>query len=593
MAQRAFSTHPLVVRRVQVRRVTDVTPRMRRVTIGGEQLAAFDRGAWRHPAFAAPGFDDHVKLIFASDGDVTAALPEQVEHGIEWGPSQTREGRDYTPRAVRVDDDGAVEVDLDFVLHGDGPAASWAMRAAVGDDLWFVGPKSSTILPDDVSRIVLVGDETALPAIGRFLDERPIEVPATIAVMIGDPSARQQLAVRAEDTLEWIEADATDAGALDDIVRRACGDDGTGLYAWLAGESRALLPARRFLSRELGLPKAHINVTGYWHAEPQTVADGGAASDAELPPVVSPLVWLTVRAALQTGIVDAVADAPGLSATDVAARCALARRDLDLLLGTLVTHGVLRGDPAELHLGALGEELIADEHEREEYDGLEADRLLALASFAPAVRTGTSPWAEYHGTTLDDWARSDPARYDELVHEAGALAYLLDGLMADPVWDAARSVRLTGPGAVLVADALTASERNPRVDIWESATALAALRSEADDLTEISWIERDSGAGASVDLAVAARALAHRTDTEASVLLAELAGVTRVAVVIEDSRPDGLNPHADEEALHVFAATGSPPRDADAIGALAGAAGWRVSRVVPLGWGVEATVLER
>ncbi len=74
-AQRAYTTHPLVLRRVTVRRVHEVTPRMRRVVLGGADLAAFTRDGIDRPAFAAPGFDDHVKLILASDGDVRAALP--------------------------------------------------------------------------------------------------------------------------------------------------------------------------------------------------------------------------------------------------------------------------------------------------------------------------------------------------------------------------------------------------------------------------------------------------------------------------------------------------------------------------------------
>ncbi len=57
---------------------------MRRVVLGGADLAAFTRDGIDRPAFAAPGFDDHVKLILASDGDVRAALPAQLPHGIEW-----------------------------------------------------------------------------------------------------------------------------------------------------------------------------------------------------------------------------------------------------------------------------------------------------------------------------------------------------------------------------------------------------------------------------------------------------------------------------------------------------------------------------
>src|SRR5690606_18511600 len=108
--------------------------------------------------------------------------------------------RDYTPRRV---DHTSGELVLDFVLHGEGPAAEWARRARPGDSLSFVGPKSSLVLPPDVSAVVLIGDETALPAIARFLDERPVRVPAHVVILTADRRAQLDLAVREEDTLRW------------------------------------------------------------------------------------------------------------------------------------------------------------------------------------------------------------------------------------------------------------------------------------------------------------------------------------------------------------------------------------------------------
>uniref|UniRef100_UPI0027D31A3E siderophore-interacting protein n=1 Tax=Microbacterium sp. 18062 TaxID=2681410 RepID=UPI0027D31A3E len=186
-----------------MRRIRDITPRMRRITLSGAELDAFESAAGSHPEFAAPGFDDHVKLIFASDGDIAGAVPRQLTHGIEWGPSETRLGRDYTPRRIERTDAG-IELDLDFVLHGEGPAASWAGAAVPGDPLWFVGPKSSTVLPDGLDWVLLAGDETALPAIGRYLDERPSEAPVRVVVLVEDAAAKQQLALRAGDRVEWI-----------------------------------------------------------------------------------------------------------------------------------------------------------------------------------------------------------------------------------------------------------------------------------------------------------------------------------------------------------------------------------------------------
>lgn len=597
-AHRAFTTHPLVLRRVTVRRVREVSPRMRRVTLGGDQLAPFTRDGVDHPGFAAPGFDDHVKLVLASDGDVRAALPAQLPHGIEWTPAENRLTRDYTPRRV---DAGAGELDLDFVVHGDGPAAAWAASARVGDELWFVGPKSSLRLPERLDWILLIGDETALPAIGRFLDERPLDAPAHVLVTVPDDTARQELASRDGDTVTWVVAEPGDAAALEAAVRALPVPAGDG-YAWAAAESRALLPVRRHLRRERKLPKDRLNITGYWHREETSAGEAGEAGAAGGPPgeaaareqgggpVPSPLPWLVARAALQLGVIDAVADAPGLSLGALASRVGVPAAGVGVLLPPLTAHGVLVGDEHGLRLGAAGEELL-DDHEREEYVGQGAELLLALAGFAPALRVGVSPWQHEHEhashRTLYDTVTQDAERYGELVEECEQLAFLLDGLAADPLWEGVGTCLLTGPGSAFVVAALDDAGRRPRLRVAEGGVPAAALRGSVRAAERIDW------SAGPADVAVAAKALAYRTDDEAAGLLTELAGHTSTAILVEASRPDGLSPRAAEAALHAYAATGSPLRDSAAIAALAERTGWRVDHVIALGWGTEATVLRR
>ncbi|MFF3993856.1 siderophore-interacting protein [Streptomyces cyaneofuscatus] len=595
-AQRAYTTHPLVLRRVTVRSVHQVTPKMRRVVLGGEELAAFTRDGTSHPAFAAPGFDDHVKLILAADGDVRAALPAQLPHGIEWTPAEHRLTRDYTPRRV---DAQAGELHLDFVVHGDGPAEAWSAAAWEGDELWFVGPKSSLRLPERLDWIQLVGDETALPAIGRFLDERPLDAPAHVLVTVSDESARQELALREGDTVTWVVAEPGDAAALEASVRALPVEAGEG-YVWAAAESRALLPVRRYLQRERNLPKDRLNVTGYWHREapasaPEAEASAGTVAAPGPARIPSPLPWLVARAALRLGVVDAVADAPGLSAEALATRLGVSGPGIGVLLPLLATYGVVVGadDGASglrlgtgLRLGPAGEELL-DEHEREEYTGHEAELLLALTHLAPALRDGGSPWRLASGGTLHETVAQDAERYGELVEECEQLVFLLGGLTADPLWESIGTCLLTGPGSASVAAALDDAGRRPRLRVAEDAVPVAVLRGHVPAPDRIDWTAGPA------DVAVAAKALAHRTDEEAAVLLTRLAGWTRTAVLVEASRPDGLSPHAAEAALHAYAATGSPLRDSAAIAALAHGSGWEVERTIALGWGTEATVLRR
>ncbi|MFD8061314.1 siderophore-interacting protein [Streptomyces cyaneofuscatus] len=586
-AQRAYTTHPLVLRRVTVRSVHKVTPKMRRVVLGGEELAAFTRDGTGHPAFAAPGFDDHIKLILAADGDVRAALPAQLPHGIEWTPAEHRLTRDYTPRRV---DPEAGELHLDFVVHGDGPAEAWSAAAREGDELWFVGPKSSLRLPERLDWIQLVGDETALPAIGRFLDERPLDAPTHVLVAVSDESARQELALREGDTVTWVVAEPGDAAALEAAVRALPVEAGEG-YVWAAAESRALLPVRRYLQRERKLPKDRLNVTGYWHEEaPAPEAEATAAAAVREPAgIPSPLPWLVARAALRLGVVDAVADAPGLSAEALATRLGVSGPGIGVLLPLLSSYGVVVGadDGAPgLRLGPAGEELL-DEHEREEYTGHEAELLLALTHLAPALRGGGSPWRLASGDTLHEAVAQDAERYGELVEECEQLVFLLGGLTADPLWESVGTCLLTGPGSASVAAALDDAGRRPRLRVAEDAVPVAVLRGHVPAPDRIDWT------GGPADVAVAAKALAHRTDEEAALLLTRLAGWARTAVLVEASRPDGLSPHAAEAALHAYAATGSPLRDSAAITALAHRSGWEVERTIALGWGTEATVLRR
>ncbi|WP_435735956.1 siderophore-interacting protein [Cellulosimicrobium sp. PMB13] len=618
MAQHRLRTHPLVLRHVEVARVVDVTPRMRRLTLVGPELGAFERDHLPMPAFAAPGFDDHVKLIFAADGDIEAALPVQRAHGIDWPPSSQRQGRDYTPRRV---DPVAGELDLDVVLHGDGPAAAWAAAAVPGSDVWFVGPKASTVWPDDVAWALLGGDETALPAIGRFLDERPVDVPVQVVVHVADEAARQDLALRAGDTVRWVVAPEGDRAALDDAVRALDWWPGQA-YAWAAAESRALLPVRRHLVRERGLDRSHVDVTGYWHLEP--VSDDGSAgaptgaavgaavggmagavvtasaapSDAAVRSgaapaapvgVPSPVPWLATRAALQLGLLDALGTGPR-DVDDLAGALSVPPGTVTALAGVLAGVGIVVVDGPALRLGDAGEELLDDEHEREEYEGHEADLVLALAGLAPAQRAGVPAWQQARGRTLRAEVEHDAARAAELVEHADVLAYVLTGLASWPAWDGATKVAVGGPGAVVVAERLGDVADVESVTVVEETVPLAVLREAAGHAPDGPARVFSTSWPAS-DVAVSALGAAHRTDAEMVALLTTLRATAPRVLLVEDFAPDGLSPHAAEHALLALAATGAPPRTPDDVARIAGLAGWDVARHEPLGWGVEVVEL--
>lgn len=577
MAHHTLTIHPLILRSARVAGVRDITPRMRRITLRGEELGTFSRDGIEFPAFTSPGFDDHVKLIFASDGDVAGVLPTQLAGGIEWAPSETRQGRDYTPRRC---DPEARELDLDFVLHGDGPAASWAQGATVGDELWFAGPKSSTVLPDGVDWVLLAGDETALPAIARFLEERPVEAPVRAIITVTDERARQDLPIRPSDRIEWVLAGSGDRRALADAVARLAAPAGVP-YVWAAAESRALLPVRK-LARTLGAPKTHVNITGYWHAEAEREAPSPRATARALPE--PPVMWFALRAALDCGVLDALAAEP-ISVATLAHRVELPETQLEPLLELLAHGGIAaRFDDRRWGLDRLGEELCEDEHAQEHYTGVEAEQVLALAALPAALRGTDSAWELTHGATFRDTVERDSEFFAELVEQAGGLPHVLSGFGRRPIWTGAKRVVITGPGAIELAE-VAHEATAARLTIQEAAGPLEVLRAAA---TQHDW-QFATDLSDAQDVAVTALALGHRTDAEAVALLRSLGAAAPRALLVERLTPDGLSPAASaSQALVDFGVLGVPTRSPEATLGLIADAGWTVVERQKLGWGIES-----
>jgi len=555
------------------------------VTLTGPQLHEFERDGLSLPAFTAPGFDDHVKLIFASQGPIEDVLPRQLAHGIEWRPTPHLASRDYTPRRV---DPVAGELDLEFVRHGTGPAATWADTAEPGSQLWLVGPKSSTLLPEEIDWVLLAGDETALPAIARFLDERPLDVPVRIVVNLPDDHGRITLRLQDGDTITWVVD--PDPASLVPAVRQLDWPDGQ-VFAWAAGESRSLLPLRRFLTREKSVPRTHINVTGYWVAEPEepettspaTTGAGAAKTVAPAGPPEAPVEWFATRAAIRMGVLAELAGGPR-SLADLATTVGIGEEVLVPLSRILVAAEVLSDGDGVLALGPVGDLIIDDEHVADSFDGLEADLVVSLADLDAAAHDGGPSWRRRHGRSLWAAAEAEAAVAVELTEQAERLRYLSTGITAAGLWPSLVAERahvsLHGPGAAVVAEMLSP---DLELSIVAGARFAAAQREQVGRLADRwTWLSEASRC----DIAVVALGLEHRTDDEAADLLTRIGTVTRRAVLVESVEHDALNPHAAEDALLSVAAIGRPPRSVADLTALAGRTGWQVAAVTGVGWGV-------
>jgi NADPH-dependent ferric siderophore reductase len=227
---------------------------MVRVVVGGEQLAGF----------ASAAHDDHVKLFFPHPGEDKPVLPVPTPNGPVYPEGALRPvARDYTPRRY---DAAANTLTLDFVLHSEGPATAWAAQARPGQFLGVGGPRGSFVVPDDFDWYLFVGDEAAVPAIGRRLEELPAGTRAMAAIEVADAAEEQRLDSRARAEIHWLHRRGAAAGhhaLLQKALAELEPPAGEG-YAWVAAEASAAKSLRRYLVDERGVPKDRVKAAAYW-----------------------------------------------------------------------------------------------------------------------------------------------------------------------------------------------------------------------------------------------------------------------------------------------------------------------------------------
>ncbi|MPS26077.1 MAG: siderophore-interacting protein [Alcaligenaceae bacterium] len=246
--------HELKFRLLRVRAVRKVTPRLLRVTLEGEDLAGF----------ASAAHDDHVKLFFPAPGQQRPVVPTPGPNGMVFPEGQPRPAaRDYTPRRYDV---AAGELDIEFALHGDGPAAEWAARAEAGQYLGVGGPRGSFVLEGDFDGYLLVGDETALPAIARRLEELPEGARAVVVAEVADVAEEQSFDTRADVAVRWVHRDGVAPGRPELLAQAVAelGKPQGDWYAWVAAESGVARRVRQVLVESWQLPKEWIKAAGYW-----------------------------------------------------------------------------------------------------------------------------------------------------------------------------------------------------------------------------------------------------------------------------------------------------------------------------------------
>ncbi|WCT77506.1 siderophore-interacting protein [Novosphingobium humi] len=225
-------------RTLTVQTIEALGPNMRRITFSCDDLNDF--------ASASP--DDHIKLFFPQPGEEKPLM------------------RDYTPRRF---DTAAGMLVIDFALHEAGPATKWAIEAKSGDTLAIGGPRGSAVVPDDFDWYLLIGDEAALPSIGRRTEELRAGVPVITAVVVDGPDSEQVFAAKSAWQGLWAHRGAAQSGGKEDAARLIAALGGVDLpagegFVFIAGETEMARAVKAYVVDTLGHPREWVKAAGYW-----------------------------------------------------------------------------------------------------------------------------------------------------------------------------------------------------------------------------------------------------------------------------------------------------------------------------------------
>lgn len=243
--------------RLSVLRAEDLGPSMRRLVLGGPELAAVVAGWKGHTdayvkiAFLAPGVDYPERLDL---DELRATMPQ--EH---WPVLRT-----YTVRRL---DAAAGEMWVDFVVHGDeGLAGPWAARAQVGEVVHVRGPGGAYRPDPEADHQLLVGDEAGLPAILAALESLEPGQKATAFVEVDGPADEQPVVTAGDVEVFWLHRAPADPGTtdlLDAAVRAWPWPEGR-VQIFVHGESGLLKTVRPYLVKDRGVERRDVSVSAYW-----------------------------------------------------------------------------------------------------------------------------------------------------------------------------------------------------------------------------------------------------------------------------------------------------------------------------------------
>lgn len=234
----------------------ELTPTMIRVVLGGGTLNQFEM---------TPATDAYINARFLpANSPVTVPFePHDLEAvEAEYRPKPRR----YT---VRRWDEQQQLLTIDFVAHGDsGYAGAWAQRTEPGDRLQFSGPGGSFQASPDVDWHLLVGDESALGAIGATLEGLPAESQAVAFIVVDGPDHEVPLPTAANAEVVWVHRpEGVDPEMLlADAVAGFAFPSGS-FDVFVHGEAAEVRAVRAHLIADRGVDPSTASISPYWRRQ--------------------------------------------------------------------------------------------------------------------------------------------------------------------------------------------------------------------------------------------------------------------------------------------------------------------------------------
>lgn len=208
--------------------------------------------------------DRYVKILFAKP-ELGLVPPYDLDalRG-QLAPEDFPVRRTYTLHHVDLE---AQTVQIDFVIHGDeGLAGPWARHAKIGDQICFTSPGGLYVPNPEFDRHLLIGDETALPAISASVLDLTPEMVGDIYVEVAGPGDQVELEVPAGVNVHWIHRGGPfhpGNTTLESVVRAAHWPDGT-VQVFAHGERETMKSLRAYLHGERKVDRKAMSLSAYW-----------------------------------------------------------------------------------------------------------------------------------------------------------------------------------------------------------------------------------------------------------------------------------------------------------------------------------------